>query len=231
MHSVERRFLAARDGRVRTLAGKSGTVQRSSLALFSICCTITSADSFRLHFSSLWEPVGGREEWSIEALQACRRAVREVMTALCRGAPLTGKWDVSSHLQTGGWPTGACGRSTTAWQVYCILQSHASLRRAGACAGRKTSIFKHFIQSPEERFSHYLKESKQLCALVISFLKLQSPLNWDHGLWHLHLVMGKSDSHLDPLWTVRQLESFDKHALIGKQVIEFGHSAWAIPTH
>lgn len=98
----KREFLAARVGRLRTLAGKSVIVLRSSLALFSICCTITSADSFRLHFFPLWEPVGGWEEWGIEALQACSRAVREVMTALCRGALLTGKWDGCSRLQTGG---------------------------------------------------------------------------------------------------------------------------------
>lgn len=102
------------------------------------------------------------------------------------------------------------GRSTE----FCRVMG--SLRRARACAGRNMSIFKHFIQSPEERFSHSLEESKQFCVLVISFPKLLSPLDWDHGLWHLHLVMGKSDSYLDPLWIVRQLESFNKCASIGK---------------
>lgn len=56
-----------------------------------------------------------------------------------------------------------------------------SLRRTRACAGRNISIFKHSMQSPEERFSHSLKESKQFCALVISSPKLQSPLNWIMG--------------------------------------------------
>ena len=87
--------------------------------------------------------------------------------AICKleGDPLVPVGDAPHH-----------GRSTAFCRVI------GSLRRARACAGRNISIFKYFIQSPEERFFHAVKESKQFCAVVISFPKLQSPLNGDHGL-------------------------------------------------